>query len=526
MRRIKTISCGRVGRSVLAGIACAGMIAAFGASLSSASSSATASAAGGTFTMARAADMTTFDSANATDQTSISSLLEIYDRLVQFGPNGKILPDLATSWKFSNGNKVLTLTLRSGIHFSDGSLLTPADVVLSIQRTSAVKANYGVLWGDGTAIGAALKSVAALGSHQVVITLNHPFAPLLSTLATFAGSVYSAANYKKYGGQAFLTHPLGTGPYKLQTWQQGSQLTLVANPQYWGPKPKIGTLIFKVIGDDNTRALDLESGAVDAIDTVGPQQVASLKSAGLNIEDVVGQSVMLIPLNEKYKPFSNVNVRLALAYAMNRPAVAKDVFFGLATIANSPLASGTLFYKSHWPIAYDLAKAKAYLAKSPYPHGFSFTLLTPSGNTADLDMSEIWANSLKQIGVTAKIQQLEATTAANNWVAGKYQAYVQPWANDTPDAFEYSVLGLAGQSAFFTFWQSTAAAKLATTGASTLSQAGRQQAYSALQALAAAQEPQIYVVDLPILWASSKKVSGFSPNQQGNYLLETSSLSG
>lgn len=476
--------------------------------------------------MARAQDMTTFDSANAIDQTSLSSFLEIYDRLVQFGPNGTVLPDLATSWKFSPDNKKVTFTLRPGVRFSDGSPLTPADVVLSVERSASPKGNYGILWGDGTAAGAAVKSVAAHGANKVVITLNHTFAPLLSTLATFTGSIYSAANYKKYGKAAFLTHPLGTGPYMLKSWQQGSQLILVANPDYWGTKPKIGKLVFKVVGDDNTRALDLQSGSVDAIDTVAPQQVKSLKTAGLNVTTVVGQSVMLIPLNESYKPFSDPNVRLALAYAMDRQSVAKNVFFGLAKPAVSAFPSGTLFYQPNWPINYDLTKAKAYLAKSSYPHGFSFSLITPSGNTAYLDMAQIWANSLKHIGVTANIQQLEGTTAENRWSAEQYQADVQPWANDTPDAFEFAALALAGQKGFFTNFTSPQAVQLAATGAGTLDHAGRQQAYTSLQALAAAQQPQIYVVDLPILWASSKKVSGFSPNQQGNYLLQSASLSG
>jgi peptide/nickel transport system substrate-binding protein len=471
--------------------------------------------------MARAADMTTFDSANAVDQTSISSLLEIYDRLVKFGPNGQVLPDLATSWKFSDGNKRLTFTLRPGVKFSDGTPLTPADVVLSLQRAANPKSSYGVLWGDGTQIGDAIKSVAPLGSNQVVITLNHTFAPLLSSLATFCGSVYSAANYNKYGHQAFLTHPIGTGAYMVKAWNQGSQLTLVRNPNYWGPRPTIGTLIFKVVGDDNTRALELESGAVDAIDTVAPQQVANLKSHGFNIENVVGQSVLLIPLNEKVKPFNDVNVRLALASALDRASIAKTVFFGLATPAASPLASGTLFYQPNWSIPYDLTKAKAYLAKSSVPKGFSFTLTIPSGNTADQGVATIWSNSLAKIGVTAKIQQIEATTAQNRWAAGQYQAYIQPWANDTPDAFEYSVLGLAGQQAFYTYWVSPEAAKLTVQGATALSQSARQQAYTGLQSLAAAQQPQPYVVDLPILWASSTKVTGFSPNQQGNYLLES-----
>jgi peptide/nickel transport system substrate-binding protein len=473
-----------------------------------------------TFVMARASDVYNFDPANSPDQESVSTNLQLFDRLVKFAPHGTtILPDLATSWKFSNGNRTAVFKLRPGVRFSDGSPLTPADVAFSIERATK-SAIYGVIWGN------AIKRVTPVGSSGVRIDLSRPFAPLLSTLATFAGGIYSEKNWKKWGDKAAPSHPLGTGAFMLSSWKKGSQIVFARNPYYWGPKPALDKVIFNVVGDDNARVLQLRSGAVDAIETVPPNQAASIKGSGTNVEIVTGQSVLLIPMNEKVKPFQDKNVRLALAYAMDRDAIAKDVYFGLAPAAKSAMPSGTLYYQPKWPIPYDLDKAKQFLAKSSVPNGFTFTLTVPAGNLPLASVAQIWADSLKKIGVTVKIQQIEAQTAFSAWLGQKYEVYTQPWANDTPDAMEFARLAFAGQKAFFTSYTRPGAVALAASGESTLVPAKRQAVYSRIQSIMSQDQPQIYVVDLPILWASSSNVKGFSPNAQGDYLLQTVSKSG
>ena len=165
---------------------------------------ANASAAGGTFVMARASDVYSFDPANSPDQESVSTVLSLFDRLVRFAPHGtKILPDLATSWRFSDHNRSVVFQLRPGVRFSDGTPLTPQDVAFSIMRATQSQI-YGVIWGN------AIKDVTPVGSSAVRIDLKRPFAPLLSTLATFAGSIYSEANWKKWGNKAAPDHPRGT----------------------------------------------------------------------------------------------------------------------------------------------------------------------------------------------------------------------------------------------------------------------------------------------------------------------------
>jgi peptide/nickel transport system substrate-binding protein len=308
----------------------------------------------------------------------------------------------------------------------------------------------------------------------------------------------------------------------LQRWNKGSQIILVPNPDYWGRKPYLSKVIFTVVGDGNARVLQLRSGTVDAIDTVPPNQVQSLRSAGQSVEIVYGQSNLLIPLNEGVKPFQDRNVRLALSYALDRAAVSKVGYFGFAKPALSALPPGTSFYQPNYGVPYDLAKAKALLAKSSVPNGFTFTLTVPAGNAAFSALAQIWAASLKQIGVTAKIVQIEATTAFNNWLQKKYQALIQPWANDTPDAMEFAELGIAGQDGFFTGYKNPVANKVAAAGEASLSPAGRQKAYTQIQQIAARDQPQIYAVSLPIIWASSSKVHGFAPNAQGAYLFVNS----
>jgi peptide/nickel transport system substrate-binding protein len=468
------------------------------------------SQAGPTLVMARAADVFNFDPSNAPDQESISTVLEIYDRVTTFGPRGQILPGLATSWKFSKDHKSVVFNLRKGVRFSDGSPLTAADVAFSITRALNPKSIYAVLWGG------AVRKVTPLGESQVRVDLRRPFAPLLSTLATAQGSVVSKSVWTRLGKQAAL-HPVGTGPFTLQSWQKGNQLTLVPNPYYWGKKPTLGKVVFKVVGDDNARILQLRSGTVDAIDTVPPNQVQSLQAAGDHVEVVYGQSTLLIPLNEGVKPFQDRNVRLALSSALDRAAIAKVAYFGLAKPALSPLPSGSLFYQGKWGVPYSLAKAKAYLAKSSVPTGFTFTLTVPAGNAAFSSLAQIWATSLKQIGVTAKIVQIEATTAFDRWLRKKYDVFLQPWANDTPDAMEYAELGIAGQDGFFTGYRNPRAKQITAAAEAALSPSARARAYAQIQQIAAQDVPQIYAVSLPIIWASGPKVHGFSPNAQGAY---------
>src|SRR5262249_49913229 len=157
-------------------------------------------------------------------------------------------PELATSWKISKAGREAVFTLRPGVKFSDGSPLTSADVVASINRERNPKSPWSFLISP-------VSSVTANGANTLKVTITTPVAPLLPALSTFAFSIYSKKQFDKYGKE-LGTHPLGTGAFMLQNWQKGTELDLVRNPNYWQKgRPYLDKLVFKVVGDDNARVL-------------------------------------------------------------------------------------------------------------------------------------------------------------------------------------------------------------------------------------------------------------------------------
>jgi peptide/nickel transport system substrate-binding protein len=476
-----------------------------------------AGAAAVTLTMARNADMLTWDPYSTGDDPSIFTQMIAYDRLVKLAASNKdVEPELATSWTMSPDGLTATFTLRQGVKFSDGTPLTADDVVNSLARSIDQKSDWGFLFSP-------VKSVNKVDDKTIAMHMSEPFAPLLAALSTFAASIYSKAQWEKYG-KDMAQRPLGSGAFTLESWQKGSTITLVRNQNYWQPgKPKIDRIIMRVVGDDNTRVLQLQSGQVDLIDFVPPNQVQQVRGAGLKVYAVNGTAVLRYTLNETIKPLDEVNVRAALGHAIDRAAVAKNVYFGLATVARSLLPETTLYYDPNaGPMTYDIAKAKGFLAKSSVPNGFTLTVQLPAGNQTYLDTATIWGNGLKQIGVTLKIDRMETTTLIQMRNAEHYTVYNAAWTNDTPDPDE--LLGVAmdikSQHAAHTFYNNPEAQRLVAQARRELDPKKRQALYTQLQRIESRDAPQIYVVDVPRLYASSPNLVGFAPNSQGKYAFE------
>ena len=476
-----------------------------------------AGAAAVTLSMARNADMLTWDPYNTGDDPSIFTQMIAYDRLVKLAPSNKdVEPELATSWTMSPDGLTATFTLRQGVKFSDGTPLTADDVVNSLARSIDQKSDWGFLFSP-------VKSVNKVDDKTIAIHMSEPFAPLLAALSTFAASIYSKAQWEKYG-KDMAQRPLGSGAFTLESWQKGSTITLVRNQNYWQPgKPKVDRIIMRVVGDDNTRVLQLQSGQVDLIDFVPPNQVQQVRGAGLKVYAVNGTAVLRYTLNETIKPLDEVNVRAALGHAIDRAAVAKNVYFGLATVARSLLPETTLYYDPNaGPMTYDIAKAKAFLAKSSVPNGFTLTAQLPAGNQTYLDAATIWANGLKQIGVTLKIDRMETTTLIQMRNAEHYTVYNAAWTNDTPDPDE--LMGVAmdfkSQHAAHTFYNNPEAQRLVAQARRELNPQKRQALYTQLQRIESRDAPQLYIVDVPRLYASSPNLVGFAPNSQGKYAFE------
>jgi peptide/nickel transport system substrate-binding protein len=471
---------------------------------------------GGTLTMARNADATNLDPFHTGDDPSIFIDLQIYDRLVKLGADGKSFdPELATEWKFSDDGLTLTFTLRQGVKYSDGTAMTADDVVFSLKRAADPNADWGFLFGP-------VASVTKVDDQHVSIATSKPFAPLLAALSTFAASIYPKANLDKWGDD-MSAHPLGTGAFKLESWDPGNELVLAKNPNYWqSGQPYLDKVVFKVVTDDNARVLQLQGGTVDLIDNVTPGQISTLMANGDQIFQVPGGQVGFIRFNHKVKPFDDPNVRCALAWAIDRETIAKNVYFGYGAVAKSMFPSSTLYYDANAdPVGFDMAKAMDYLSKSTVPTGFSDTLLIKGGDPAYSQIATVWTSALEQMGIHLTIQPVEPSVLGATVRKGEFHIAGLYFTNDTPDPDELSgVLDYAIADALHTGFHDEAIHQLLDQARAELDPVKRAALYSQVQKADSDQCITIYTIDQPRLYAGVASINGYTPSAQGRYSFE------
>ena len=286
-------------------------------------------------------------------------------------PNGKSFePYIADKWHITKGGRVFTFDINPKAKFCDGTSITAADVAYSLKRESAK--NAIVSWQYP-----GLKSITSPNAHTVVLTLSSPSGAFISYMTLWGTAIVSKAYAQKVGAKGLADKPLGSGPFCLARWQKGQEIDLKRNPYFWlkdsqgNRLPYLDAIHWKIIEDDNARVLALESGQVQVITPVPPAQFNQLSSVA---HIVTGQSALLgttlMYMNVRKGPLSDVKVRQAMNYAVNKPAIIKSVLFGHGTPATSPydLANWSL---GKYGYPYNLAKAKQLMAQSKYPKGFT-----------------------------------------------------------------------------------------------------------------------------------------------------------
>lgn len=333
----------------------------------------------------------------------------IQGQMLVYGPQEQLEPAIISSWK-----KVSPLefqyTVRSGARFSDGNPVTAADVAytLNLQLNKKLASQEGGLFVN-------VKSVTYSGD-VVTVNLSRPDALVGQLPASEVGLVYEKASVEKnlldYGTPQ--VPPVGAGPYKLSQWTD-SQITLVRNPYYYGPKPHFASIVFKIIPDPDTMLLALRSGEIDGtFPSMFSGNTKEFASVG-TLEKWAGLAWNGLTLDMTEFPFSNIHVREALYYATDRPAMVAGAGDGLAVLSTTvdqpqvygsalPASELNSLYSQIETFPYSIAKAKQQLAMSPVPHGFSTTLNVPEDDTADTLYAELLKSEWAQIGVTLNIR--------------------------------------------------------------------------------------------------------------------------
>lgn len=474
---------------------------------------------GGSITIARIEDSQSFDKTNVFQNESIWLTEQINETLYTAAKNGKtLIPWLATSYTQSKDGLTYTFKLRKGVKFSNGQPMTSADVKFSIDDARAQSKGWGYL-------DAAIKNITAPDPDTVVFHLKRRWAPFLADIGLFANGIIP----KNFAGQTraqFYKHPIGTGPFMWDKRVVGQSVTFKRNPYYWQKgKPYLDSVTWTFVTDENTRELQLRGGQIQ-IDEFPPfNSISKLQNtSGVTMSLFPSTRTDYLDMDESYAPLADVHVRRAISLAIDRNAIIKSVLFGHGTPANSFLPPQVPFYDSKTPgLQYNIAAAKAEMAKSKYPKGFKVTLLVGAGAQVETAEGQILQQSLKQLGIDVTFHQEDTSTEFNDIEHRKYQLGFSYWTMDIADPDElvtFAIDPAGGASSFYTGYDNPAVVKLSHEAQVQPDPAKRAVLYSQLAKQAANDAFLGFLYYSPYRWAYSSKVHGFFVEPLGNYHLE------
>lgn len=384
-------------------------------------------------TMIVTRDPVSFDPHGTLDPGAPVLLAYIYDTLVYQDADGRILPSLAESWTVSDDLLAITFELKPGIVFSDGSSLNADAVIFTYERLQA-NAQRSLIYSDVSNIA----SFEKLDDLTVRFNLTEPSATIMSAL-TYAYAGILSPSAVEAAGDTYGQNPVGTGPFMLASWTPESELTMVPNPLYAGHRPWTDTdgppsisLRVQFSSDEGARASALLAGDADVAYLASASQLSRFAdSDAFSQLDSPARGMNYLGFNTGRAPFDNVEVRQALAQAINRDEVLLISADGLGIVANTPLPSNIFGYAEALEVdgvSYDPTAAQATLTELGYgaDNPLSLTILTSTFPTFQSIATVIQAQ-FAAIGVNAEVEVLDFSAVRDMAIAGDYDILVTRW---------------------------------------------------------------------------------------------------
>jgi peptide/nickel transport system substrate-binding protein len=508
---------GRTRRDVTLGfIAVALTVPLMAACSSSKSSSSTASSV---LKVGVASDVVDWDPQTSTTLGDQQILENVYRGLTVLNPSTKQpVGELASSWTTSADGLTWTFALRPTAKFSNGKPVLATDVVYSMQRIlkPATKAT-------SASDLAPVRSVTASGTESVTFHLSKPYSLLPTVLQYPAWSAIIPAD----SGSTIANTPVGAGPFELASKTSQTEIVLKKSPDYWNAsKIRLSEVDFKVIPDENSREAALTSGQIDLDPSVGLSDAKRLESnSALKVQTFTSSEVDEFGMNAKKGPFADVRVRQAVAYALDRTALAKVATFGLgkpATSMDSP--ASPISVNAQDSIPHDTAKAKQLLAAAGFANGLTFTFSACGGTAfpAMIRAGQVITSDLAGVGVKAKFVTQDAGVWADQVITkGNYDAFVCGLiSGNDPDQHSYKYFTSTGQYNFSHFTGPAELDQLLNQGRQVTDVGKRSGIYSQAFTILNQQVPWIPLYTVPGIVAYRKQVQGFVPFPELNLRLE------
>lgn len=364
----------------------------------------------------------------------------IFNSLVRKDEKFDYVGELASDIKRSDDGLTHTFTLRDGVKFHDGRLMTSADVkyTLDLLFSSNFAKSASFFESAGDQKKSYIKSVEAPDQRTIVITLTKPWVGLLSNLVPIP--IIPKDSYESQ-----KTHPLGTGPFKFVSYANAQQICdLDAFPEYWDGPAQLQHVRVRVISDMNALQAELQAGRVDIAPmptSLSPDAIKRLEGdRNLQVRAFPGSNVNLLTLNTASPPLDNVKVRQAIAYAIDRPTMIQQLLLGYGKIAHSIIPEESWAYSPGQTYSYDPAMARKLLSEANFHADKPIVYKLSGSSIAGREYAGVIQNALKEVGIPAEIQTSEINTLFDELRRGNFQIAYGQWVGGNQDPIFYKDL--------------------------------------------------------------------------------------
>lgn len=391
-----------------------------------------------TFTLALGSAPVSLDPHYTNEAAAFSINSNLYDMLVETDAALALRPSLAVRW-LNPDELTLSLELRRGVRFHDGTPLDAEDVVASLLRArDDPRSDFRPGLQD-------VATAEAVSSHEVRLRTKRPFPTLLRYLTAVA----IVPSERVRGTTPLDRDPIGSGPYRFAGRDRTGAVELAAFDGFWGPRPAIERLRVRAIGDDRERLRALGAGAVDLATDVPASGVGELRvMKGVRLLRAAGLRETYLAFDvarartpyasPPRNPFLDLRVRRAFLHAVDRARVVRDVLKGFGLEASQFGAPGVFgFNPEIRPAEHDLALARRLLAEAGYSQGFRFTLDAPRGvHPGDADAARLVAEDLRAAGLDVELNLLPKAAMFEKLTRRDTSVFIASWNSLTGDMEE------------------------------------------------------------------------------------------
>lgn len=465
----------------------------------------------------------------ASDSASGDICGMIFNGLVKYDKDVNIVGSLAQSWDIREDGKIIIFNLRKGVFWHDGKPFTARDVEFTYKKLidPYVKTPYS---GDFERI----KELVLVDDYTVKVVYKEPFAPALSSWGMWIMPRHLLEG-EDLNKTAFSRSPVGTGPYVFRKWKTGEKVELASNHDYFEGRPYIDRYIYRIIPDDATTFLELQTEGVD-MSSLTPLQYAkqtdnAFFKSHYNKFRYPSFGFTYMGYNLSDPRFQDVRVRRAINYAVDKKEIIETIFFGLAKETTGPFMGESWAYnKDVNPAPYDPERARELLKEAGWldtdgdgwvdkdGRDFEFTILVNQGNSERMQCAELIQRYLKKIGISAKIRVIEWSSMISEFInKRRFEAVLMGWfLSRDPDCYDIWHSSKTREGEFnFVGYKNERVDKLLEEGRRTFDQAKREQIYREIHRLIYDDQPYLFLYAPDALPIVSSRFRNVEPSAIG-----------